>query len=132
MIAIDTNVLVRFLTGDDARQSPRAEKLLHEHEVLVTTTVLLETEWVLRGGYELGKADLLETLRKVVGLPSIRLDEPERVTLALDWFAAGMDFADALHLAGALDRCDVFMTFDRQFARIAETRVAVEVAEPGA
>ncbi len=132
MIGIDTNVLVRLLTDDDDKQSPRAHKLLRDHCVFVTTTVLLETEWVLRRGYKLHREDLLSTLRRVAGLPSIRLEEPERVALALDWFEAGMGFADSLHLAGVQDRCEVFMTFDKQLTRRAENLVATKVTEPGA
>jgi predicted nucleic acid-binding protein len=51
MLAIDTNVVVRYLTGDDPDQAAKARRIVDGEAVLVTTTVLLETEWVLRGAY---------------------------------------------------------------------------------
>jgi len=51
MIAIDTNIVVRFLTHDDAVQYKKAYKLFNEHDVFIADTVILETEWVLRFAY---------------------------------------------------------------------------------
>jgi predicted nucleic-acid-binding protein len=51
MIAVDTNVLVRFLVRDDAEQASRADSLIRSEEIWISKTVLLETEWVLRSLY---------------------------------------------------------------------------------
>jgi predicted nucleic acid-binding protein len=51
MIAVDINVLVRFLVRDDAMQATRAAALTRADEIWVSKTVLLETEWVLRSLY---------------------------------------------------------------------------------
>ena len=51
MLAIDTNIIVRLLTNDDPDQAAKAKSLIEGAEVFVATTVLLETEWVLRGAY---------------------------------------------------------------------------------
>ena len=51
MLAIDTNLILRYLTGDRPEQSPKARTLIDNEEVFVCTTVLLETEWVLRSAY---------------------------------------------------------------------------------
>ena len=53
MIAVDTNVLVRLLTGDDPAQTQRSVELFAQESILIPKTVLLETEWVLRYSYEL-------------------------------------------------------------------------------
>jgi predicted nucleic-acid-binding protein len=50
MLAVDTNVMVRYLTGDDAEQFAKASALIRDEDIYVGTTVLLETEWVLRRG----------------------------------------------------------------------------------
>ena len=118
MLAIDTNVLVRLVVADDARQARAARVLLETEDVLVTSTVLLEAEWVLRSAYGLGKRDILGVLRGVCGLPRVRLAEPDRAAAAFDLAEAGMDFADALHLSGAAG-CEVFVTFDRRLAKSA-------------
>lgn len=62
MIAIDTNVLVRLLVRDDDVQARRAVALFEQNEIYVCKTVLLETEWVLRFGYELDGAAILDAL----------------------------------------------------------------------
>ncbi|MFX8316487.1 PIN domain-containing protein, partial [Acinetobacter baumannii] len=51
MRAIDTNVIVRFLTADDATQAAVARRAIEAGDIFIPTTVLLETEWVLRSGY---------------------------------------------------------------------------------
>jgi predicted nucleic-acid-binding protein len=57
VIAIDTNVLLRYLLEDDPVQSVKAAKLIGGSEVvLVTDVVLVETIWTLKGRkYQLGK-----------------------------------------------------------------------------
>lgn len=129
MLAIDTNVVVRLLVGDHPDQSVRARELIERHQVLAPTTVILESEWVLRGAYGLAKADVLAALRAFAGLPNVSLQEPERVAAALKWAAGGMDFADALHLAAAAD-CEVFVTFDQKMAKASEGLNTPVVREP--
>jgi len=48
MISIDTNVIVRLLTQDDPVQFKKSQELFKNHEIFITDTVVLETEWVLR------------------------------------------------------------------------------------
>ena len=118
MLAIDTSVVVRFLTGDDADQAKRARGLIESQEVLTSSTVLMEAEWVLRSAYSLDRTEVIQALTAFAGLPHVFVQEPERVARALHWAKQGMDFADALHLAGAGD-CEAFVTFDRRFAKAA-------------
>ncbi|WP_293903858.1 type II toxin-antitoxin system VapC family toxin [Phenylobacterium sp.] len=119
MIAIDTNLIVRALTGDDAEQSARVRALLGEEDLFVPTTVLLEAEWVLRTVYRLDASRAIEAF---VGLPRIRLEHPQYVSHALKLARAGFDFADALHHAAAgAAGCDSFLTFDRELAKLPQT-----------
>ena len=126
--AIDTNIVVRFLTADDEKQAKAARKVIKEGDVFVATTVVLEIEWVLRAGYNFTPAAIADGLRAIGGLPGITLEEPVEVAQALDWLGEGMDFADALHLAKA-GHCSAFVTFDRKLAKRAKglARVPVEV-----
>ena len=118
MIALDTNVVVRFLVNDDAAQARRARALIERNAVFVPATVLLETEWVLRGGYGLPRAEVVRLLRALLGLPDLSTDDPQRVARALEWHAAGVDFADALHLAGSAG-AERFATFDEKLVKAA-------------
>lgn len=129
MLAIDTNVVVRLLIGDHPDQSARARELIDRHKVLAPTTVVLESEWVLRGAYGLAKTDVLAALRAFAGLPNVTLQEPGRVAAALKWADGGMDFADALHLAAAAD-CEAFVTFDQKMAKASEGLNTPAVREP--
>src|SRR5712691_11493127 len=129
MLAVDTNVVVRYLTGDQAEQFAKAKSLIDGQDVLVCTTVLLETEWVLRSVYGYRPAQLARALRAFAGLPRITLEDPVLAAKALDWMAGGMDFADALHLAKA-EGCDAFISFDQRFATAANAVSEVKVRAP--
>ena len=56
MLAVDTNLIVRYLTGDHPAQSAKARAVIEGEDVFISTTVLLETEWVLRSVYSFDAA----------------------------------------------------------------------------
>jgi predicted nucleic acid-binding protein len=129
MLAIDTNLIVRYLTGDHPKQSARARKLIDGEDVFVCTTVLLETEWVLRSVYDYAAVQLAKALRAFAGLPHVILEDTGVAAQALGWTEGGLDFADALHLAKA-SGCDAFVSFDQRFARAANKLGKVKVRAP--
>lgn len=100
MIAIDTNVLLRYLLEDDPVQSAKAANLIGGVEsVLVTDVVLVETIWTLRGTkYQLGKPELIAVIKALFQEPNIRFEDSQATWLALDQYrrSNGADFADAL------------------------------------
>ncbi len=112
MTALDTNVLVRLVTADDPAQAERAAEVFRSGRLWVAKTVLVETEWVLRYSYGLDPESIYGTFRKLLGYGPLEVEDRVAVLRALEWFEAGMDWADALHLAssGAAER---FVTFDR-------------------
>ena len=116
MIAVDTNIVVRYLVEDDVVQTDRAEVVLRSGAVLVPKTVLLETEWVLRTGYRSDRAAVTRGLRQLLGLPGVTVEDPGAVARALDLHAHGFDFADALHLASSR-QAEAFATFDHALRR---------------
>ncbi|MBL6852784.1 MAG: type II toxin-antitoxin system VapC family toxin [Alphaproteobacteria bacterium] len=126
MLAIDTNVLVRYLVGDHLEQSARAKRLIEREDAFVATTVLLEAEWVLRSVYGYEAHALANALTAFAGLQNVTLEDPAAAARALQWMKAGLDFADALHLAKA-QGCTAFVTFDRNFARRAASLESVTV-----
>ena len=128
MRAIDTNVVVRYLTGDDPVQAPRARAVIDAGPVFASTTVLLEAEWVLRSVYGFAATDIARTLRDFAGLPGVSVENPVLVAEALHRTEQGMDFADALHL-GAAAQCEALLTFDRGFIERAKDG-PVRVLEP--
>jgi predicted nucleic acid-binding protein len=129
LLAVDTNIIARIVLADDANQTARARNLVAREMVLVRTTVLLETYWVLRRPGKQSHDEALLGLTAFLGLPTVALEEPERVRAAIDFARAGMGFADALHLSG-LGPDDRFGSFDRDLARAADRLGAAAVVEP--
>jgi predicted nucleic-acid-binding protein len=126
MRAIDTNVLVRCLVDDNAEQARRARSLLGSGSVYVSLTVLLEAEWVLRDAMEIPAAEVISGLERFCGLDTVVLASDSVVQGAFAGARAGLDFADALHLAQATG-CDDFVTFDKAFAKRARRQGGVPV-----
>jgi predicted nucleic-acid-binding protein len=129
MLAADTNILIRFITADDPAQSRRARALIAANDIFVATTVLLETEWVLRSAYKFAPQDVADALNAFAGLPQVRLENAEAVAVALEWMRNGMDFADALHLAVS-GECEAFISFDENLARKAKAIGAMPIRQP--
>jgi predicted nucleic acid-binding protein len=129
MHAVDTNVVVRYLTGDHPQQYARARSLIDSAPVYAATTVLLETEWVLRTAYGFTAEATAKALRGFAGLPTVTVQAPEQFKKALDWLEAGMDMADAFHLASA-EGCESFASFDRDLAKVANRIADIAVRAP--
>ena len=123
MTGLDTNVLVRFFTLDDPRQSRRSELLLKtltpEAPGFVSIVSLVELVWVLRSIYRLPKAHLILCLERLLDAPELVVESHAALTQALRRFAgARADFADCLiersgHSAG----CGETVTFDVNAAK---------------
>jgi len=109
--AVDTNILVRAMLGDDEMQSPVANRIL-QGEIFVPLTVLLETGWVLKSNAGLGRTQIAEMLITFIQLPNVQVDDPDGVLAALMAYAKGGDFADHIHLVAAKG-VEAFVTFDR-------------------
>ena len=129
MHGVDTNVIVRYLTGDDPQQADKARTVIGQKPVFVSRTVLLEVEWVLRGVYDLPSERIVPALRALAGLPGVSVEDAGLVAKALDWAEAGMDFADALHLAAAAE-CESFLTFDKRFVRSGKRLSGIPITAP--
>ena len=119
MQALDTNVLACVILRDDEAQFQRATKAMSAPDLFVPVTVLLETAWLLSKSYRLPKTEVVAALQGVTALPNVRVDRAPEVDTALNWAAAGMDVADALHLALSRE-ADSLLSFDHPLARQAD------------
>ena len=129
MIAVDTNVLVRLLVGDDLLQRDRAAALFtHADAIFIAKTVLLETAWVLQSAYAFPRTEVAEALKKLAGVPNVIVEDAERVAQALGHAERGVDVADALHVTSSSE-AETFYTFDQRLIRQAEAQGLV-IAEP--
>jgi predicted nucleic-acid-binding protein len=116
-IAVDTNILVRYLAWDDVDQARAAARVLEGGEtVAISTIVLCELVWVLKRAYRLSSAEIADALQLVIESHNVDLDRPA-AEAGLDLLRRGGDFADGviLHDAGRA-RCRRIVTFDGEFA----------------
>ncbi len=125
MIGLDTNVLVRYLTEDDAAQSSAAagviEALTEDEPGFVSLVTVVELLWVLRRAYRVPERESLPVLDHLLSTHVIRLERSDVVRLAMrDALATSADFADALTARlGSAAGCTTTLTFDRTAADLA-------------
>jgi predicted nucleic-acid-binding protein len=124
VLCLDTNLLIRFITGDDPIQAEAADRLiaraLQEGESLfVSDHVLCELIWVLSSVFRLGKIELEAELEKLIYSTEIRLTTSSKATNAFAAFVAGSgDFADYLIREEALEAgCRAVATFDKKLLK---------------
>lgn len=86
MIAIDTNVLLRYLLGDDETQSKKATKLINgSKKVLITDVVLVEAIWTLTGKkYKVDKDGVIRVINALFQEPNICFEDGQAVWCALN------------------------------------------------
>ena len=122
MIAIDTNVLVRYLVTDDPEQSEVARKFIEDGlsaiaPGFVSLVVLVELDWVLRSGYRFSPTAIAEIFQRLLTSPKIVFENAAAVGRALS--QSRRNFADMLiHEVGCTNACTKTVTFDRKFARL--------------
>ena len=119
MIGLDTNVLVRYIMQDDAKQSLLASRLVEslsaEAPGFVPLVSVVELGWVLSSAYALNRAQLVEAFEGLLRTKELVVDRAETVWKALRVFQRGnADFADCLiERSAASAGCDRTVTFDR-------------------
>ncbi len=120
MIGLDTNVLARFLLGDDVRQSAVAKKALQDalangQRMMICSAMFLELEWVLRSRPDLNKPAVVAMLRQLFELHDLIIDDEAAVEEALQTYEnVNVDFAECLFYATYQRRgCSTMMTFDK-------------------
>jgi predicted nucleic-acid-binding protein len=129
MISVDTNIIVRLLTGDDQPQFKRARSLFEKESIFITTTVILETEWVLRYAYHFKPLKIADAFQSLFGLSNVQLEEPLIIAAAIEWHKKDLDFADALHLAKS-QASRSFATFDKKLIKKALKLINIPILEP--
>ena len=127
MIAVDTNVVVRLLTADDAKQAASARSLFAAGPIWIAKTVLLEAGWVLRSLYGFDESAIREAFTKLLGLKNVHTEDEPSVASALALTVHGIAFADAIHLSSRPPGT-VFVSFDQSFVRRAKRAGAAEVS----
>ncbi len=125
MIGLDTNVLVRYIMQDDAKQTAKATTLIESLSAaapgFITLVSVIELVWVLSACYDLSRAQVAQALEIILRSKQLIVDQAEHVVRALRAFRAGnADFADCLiERMAASAGCAQTMTFDSAAAKTA-------------
>jgi predicted nucleic-acid-binding protein len=126
---LDTNIIVRHLTGDPPSQASRATAFLRgSHELILTDLVLAEMVYVLESFYEVARTDIAAMARALLALPSIVAGDHDLLLRAVEIYEVGrLDFVEA-YLVALAEMSDVkrVTSFDRQIDRVK----SVERVEP--
>lgn len=124
MIALDTNVLVRLVVEDDQGQAAEARRVVQDAEsrgekVLLLAGVLLETVWVLSGGYGFQRGDIACVLDVLLSSPIYAVENRKAVQRASLRYRVEGDFANLLFVELAKDQAaSIFFSFDRGLIRL--------------
>jgi predicted nucleic acid-binding protein len=118
---VDTNVLIRHLTGEPPAQARRATRYLEQaDELLLADLILAEVAYVLESFYEVAREDVSRTLRAILAFPPIRVLDGDLLQRAVEVYEVHrLDFADA-YLVASAERTGigVIASFDRSLDRI--------------
>ena len=118
-IAVDTNVLVRYLIWDNEGQAIEAANAIEgANAIVVPTIVLCELVWVLQRAYRHSGPEIIEILRRLVAIRAVEIERPA-AEAGIAMLSRGGDFADGVvrHEADRA-KCDRLVTFDQDFARL--------------
>ena len=125
MIALDTNVIVRFLVRDNEKQAravyQRFKQAESDREILfVPLVVMLETIWVLQSAYEKSSNEVLDSIEDLRRMPIFGFEKDDVLQrLLAEGRSRGSDLADLLIAHSAQSNgCDEGITFDKKAARI--------------
>ena len=118
---VDTNILIRHLTGDPPEQAQRATQYLDEaDQLLLSDLILAEVAYVLESYYDVARPQVAETLRSVLSFRAIRVIDAALLQRAVELYEVNnLDFADA-YLVASVERTGVGVvaSFDRGIDRV--------------
>lgn len=120
-VIIDTNLLVRYLTGDDPQKAKSVDNLLSKAErgelkILVPSIVIAELVWVLESFYQMHSTEIAELIEAVLNTPGIEVTEKSIIASTLKLYRTkNIDLIDAWIIEFAKDRgIKTIYTFDRK------------------
>jgi len=120
MTALDTNILVRYLTRDDEAQFQKVLRLLSRKDLsfYVCDIVLAETDWVLRSLYDWTGPEVADALTLLTTISNLSFEDESRLRASLKGLHDGADLADELIVRSSRDHgAGDFVTFDKGIVR---------------
>jgi predicted nucleic acid-binding protein len=123
-LLLDTNILLRFITGEPAEQAKEVAELVKAAEagkvkLTVLPMVLAEAVFVLTGFYEQPRSKVADVLSHLISCPGFHSEEQERMLHSLKLFGTGkLDFVDCYLAAASIREGRVLVSFDRDLAKL--------------
>ena len=116
-VAVDTNVLVRYIVWDDESQARKAEELIESADTIVLSTIVLcEAVWVLSKAYRYKNGEIVEVITDLIGSSNVEVDRAA-AEAGLSMLVRSGDFADGVIEHEAMKKgCSQLATFDEEFA----------------
>ena len=130
IVFVDTNVFLRFLTGDHARMAADSRRLIERAEagdMLLQTShlALAEIVWTLDTQYRVARKEIAGMVRDLLALQSLRVDQKEMLREVVDRYeSTNVDFVDAYHAVDLRQRgFERIVSYDKDFDRLGVPRV---------
>ena len=124
MKAIDTNILIRFLTGDDELQAKKVYLIFkkaesEKNELFVPLLVVLEMIWVLESVYEVSRKEILDSISDLLLMPILKFDHQSALQQLVNSAQGNkFDLSDLLIAHSAkFNGCETVITFDKKAAK---------------
>lgn len=130
-LLVDTNIFLRFLTGDDPAKALACKELFaraerKEIDLYTNEIVLAELAWTLRSFYHQPREEIAGALRDILNLPTLRVPRKTMLLEALDLYERfNVDFLDAYNAADMHARSiKSVCSYDEHYDRLGVPRVA--------
>ena len=124
MVGVDTNILIRFLVGDDEKQANKVYKLFKgieddKDELFVPILVILELIWVLESVYEIIRSDILDSVSQLILMPIFKFENFTVIQkFIFEAQQSKFDLSDLLIAHSAnINGCEVILTFDKKASK---------------
>lgn len=123
-IAIDTNLLIRFLTKDDLTKVEKVSKLLKSgHMLILQDVILAEIIFVLQSVYTMDKVDIIEKVSAIIEYSAISCNKSLIKSALSIWELNNISFVDAYLSANAIYEDIKVASFDERVAKINSDRI---------
>ena len=124
MKAIDTNILIRFLVGDDKEQAKKVYTIFKKAEsekesLFVPLLVILEMIWVLESVYDIRRTEILDSISDLLLMPIFKFEQPATLQQFIHSAKGNKyDLSDLLIAHSAkTNGCEAVLTFDKKASK---------------
>jgi predicted nucleic-acid-binding protein len=124
MKGVDTNILIRFLIGDDEQQTKKVYRIFkkiesEKKELFVPLLVILELIWVLESAYEISRDEILDSISDFLLMPILKFEHQSALQqFILSAQGSRYDLSDLLIAHSArINGCETVITFDKKASK---------------